>query len=99
MISSTKFEHGVLVDPILDKFNIFLAQHAKEYSHFISLQSKKLRKTFCNTHPLYKAEHAISSNYYAARKNIDDPYSEYLQRRNLLRTLKLYISNSNSLKQ
>ena len=84
MISSAKFEHGVPVDLIIDKFHTFLAQHAKQYSHFISLPSKKLRKSFCNTHPLYDAEYALSSNYYAARKNIDDPYSLYFAKEKLV---------------
>ena len=84
MISFSKYEHGIFIDPIIDKFHILLAQHAKEYSHFISLPSKKLRKIFCNTHPLYNAKYALSSKYYAARKNIDDPYSLYFAKEKLV---------------
>ena len=77
MISPNKLKHGVLVNPTIEKFNTLLAQHSKDYSHFISLQTKNLRKIFCNIHPLYNAESTLASNYYAVRRNIDDPYSEY----------------------
>ena len=87
MISPDKLEHGVLVNPTIEKFNTLLAQHSKDYSHFISLQTKNLRKIFCNIYPLYNAESTLVFNYYAARRNIDDPYSEYFAKEKLVMDL------------